>query len=196
MDGSQLEKETRILKRMLDGDRLSAAVFVRRFRGIIERTVRQTYHRAGIPPRPEDVEDAIHETWLLLFEGECENLRRFQPEQGKLTSWISMMARRRTIDRLRAAYSRRTCLGAVPEEASREPNPTEQLELQERCQLATRALNDLRREDRRFLEAWYLQGREPADLAAELGVTLTTVYTRRFKIQQKMARQVATLAHC
>lgn len=186
------EHEVGILCRVLEGDRAAAASFVRRYRATIEATVRRVYERAGWTPSREDVEDAVNETWLSLFDRQGENLRRYRVERGRLSSWIALMARNRTLDRLKTAYVRRTWLGSMLEEPSPDPGPPEQLELRERCSMAERAFERLAGEDRRFLEAWYVQQREPAELAAELGVTVTTVYTRRLKLQQKMARQLAS----
>jgi RNA polymerase sigma-32 factor len=55
------------------------------------------------------------------------------------------------------------------------------------------ALEALSAADRAFLEAWYLEQRDPVTLAEEFGIALGTVYSRRFKIQAKLARSVRRL---
>ena len=61
-------------------------------------------------------------------------------------------------------------------------------------QTAGEAMEQLSAEDRRFLEAWYLDETEPEKLAKRFGIAVGTVYSRRFKIQAKLTRAVKRLA--
>ncbi|MCC6748245.1 MAG: sigma-70 family RNA polymerase sigma factor, partial [Deltaproteobacteria bacterium] len=71
--------------------------------------------------------------------------------------------------------------------------PDQELETRQSAELARRALSALTREERDFLAACYAEEQAPVDLAAELGVRIGTVYSRKFKTREKLAKIVATL---
>lgn len=193
-------EELGLLHSVLAGDGQASARFFQRYKSTVELGVRQVLRRASAQASSDDVEDLVHEIWLALFEHDKRCLRRFEPRRDiKVATWIGLLARHKTIDRLRCAgaHARLVRLGddgQLPDGPSDAPLPTEQLELREREALAQRAFDRLREDERRFLEAWYLDERDPEQLAAELGVALGTVYTRRFKLQEKLAKNIGRLS--
>lgn len=193
-------EELGLLHSVLAGDGQASARFFQRYKSTVELGVRQVLRRAGARTSSDDVEDMIHEIWLALFDHDKRCLRRFEPRRDiKVATWIGLLARHKTIDRLRCAgvHARWVRLGddgQLPDGPSDAPLPTDQLELREREALAQQAFDRLREDERRFLEAWYLDERDPEQLAAELGVALGTVYTRRFKLQEKLAKNIGRLS--
>ncbi|MCK5800681.1 MAG: sigma-70 family RNA polymerase sigma factor [Deltaproteobacteria bacterium] len=189
--------ELELLSAVLAGDPKAMTRFVERYRGIVELGVRQVLRRAASVASAEDVEDLVHEIWVSLFEEDRRRLRRFDPtREVRVATWIGLLSRNKTVDRLRGAgardrFVRLTDDGVrLPERASGLPTPSEVVEGRERQRVAQEALDRLRDDERRFLEAWYLDDRDPEALAADLGVAVGTVYTRRFKLQQKLAKHV------
>jgi RNA polymerase sigma-70 factor (ECF subfamily) len=79
------------------------------------------------------------------------------------------------------------------EPASPHPLPTDEVERRQRRELAAQAMQQLSHEERRFMKAWYVDDRPPEELADEFGIAIGTVYSRRFKIQAKLARAVDRL---
>jgi len=125
-------------------------------------------------------------------------LRRFDPERHiKVATWIGLLARNKTIDKLRTSHLGRVVSmdqdDQFPEPPSPRPLPPEDLERREREALAYRALEQLTDEERRFIKAWYVDDCPPEELADAFGIAVGTVYSRRFKIQEKLARTVDRL---
>ncbi len=185
--------ELRLLSAVLAGDRYAGQAFFRCYNGTIERTVRKVLGAR----REEEIRDLVSEIWLSLYEDDKRPLRRFDPRrETRLSTWIGLLARNKAIDRMRSARLRRVVsieeLG-VPEPTCAEPLPSEQLEREQQRELAERALAELRASDRRFLEAWYAEDCSPEELARREGISVGTVYTRRFKLQAKLTRHARRL---
>jgi RNA polymerase sigma-70 factor (ECF subfamily) len=194
----QREEELGLLDGLLEGDRRAGRRFFNRFNSTIEMSVRRVLRRSSRRLSEEDVRDAVSDVWLMLLEDDKRPLRRFDPEREiRVATWIGLVARNRTIDRLRGANQRRETSSddhALTEAACPRPLPCEALEEHQRRELVAHALGLLRPQDRAFLEEWYCGERSPEELAADYGISVGTVYTRRFKIQAKLARAVSRVA--
>jgi RNA polymerase sigma-70 factor (ECF subfamily) len=195
---TEREEELTLLSAVLDGDMAARKYFFVRYSAVIEARVRQILRRSHVWLSEEDIKDTVSEIWLSLFEDDMRCLRRFDPaRQIKVSTWVGLLARNKTIDKLRTSHLGRTVSmdnddqGFEP--ASPTPLPPEELERQERRELARQAMEQLSGEERRFMEAWYVDDREPEDLASEFKIAIGTVYSRRFKIQEKLTRAVSRL---
>jgi len=190
------EAERKLLIDMLDGDPEAEREFVERFVPLIERCIRRLARSHCSWITEEDIRDIVGEVWVNLWDNDKHRLRRFDPSRPiKVSTWVGLLARNRTIDWLRSQTPRTVSLGEEVdvEHESSQPTPQEVVERREREQLAGQAINGLNRDDRRFMRAWYVEGRDGKDLATSLGVAVATVYSRRFKIVAKLARSVEAL---
>jgi len=172
--------------------------FFLRYSQVVEARVRQILRRAGRWISEDDVQDTVSEIWLSLFEDDMRSLRRFDPgRQIKVATWVGLLARNKTIDKLRTSHLGRT-VSIDDGTATREPPccrplPVEQVEQREERELALQALAELSQEERRFMNAWYVEDRQPEELADEFNIAIGTVYSRRFKIQAKLAKAIGRL---
>jgi RNA polymerase sigma factor (sigma-70 family) len=71
--------------------------------------------------------------------------------------------------------------------------PDTGIEQQEDAELARRALGQLSAEERQFVLSCFHDERSPIDLAEDLGIAVNTVYSRKFKIREKLVRIVADI---
>jgi RNA polymerase sigma-70 factor, ECF subfamily len=119
------------------------------------------------------------EVLLEVFEQVWRNARSFDPARSGAWRWLTVLARSRAIDRLRASASKRRleergtfdCIsqGLLPDEAS----------MFRQQQLWIRAsLDGLPPEQRKALELAYFSGLTHVQIAAALGVPLGTIKTR------------------
>jgi RNA polymerase sigma-70 factor (ECF subfamily) len=194
---AERQQELQLLSAVLEGDRRASRSFFERYNCTIEMCVRKVLRNNQRRPSDEDVRDLVADVWLALMEDDKRPLRRFDPARRiRVATWVGLLARNKAIDRLRGrqdhAVSLEQPLGDndVPAEA---PLPSEQIEAQEEQRLAREALARLSPADRAFLEAWYLEKNQPGELAKRFGISVGTVYSRRFKIQAKLARSVGLL---
>ena len=195
---AERREELRLLTAVLHGDRRAGRRFFQRYNGTVEMSVRKVLRRAARRATEDDVRDLVGEIWLALLEDDKRPLRRFDPRRDvRVTTWIGLLARNKAIDRLRCTRSVAVSLEEVSETAeptSPHPLPVEELETLEQRELARAALEQLRPHDRRFMEAWYVEERPPEDLARRFSISVGTVYSRRFKIQEKLTRAIARMS--
>ncbi len=187
------ESELRLLQGVLRGDRQSERDFVERFVPVIEACVRRLGRSRRV--NAQDLEDMVGEVWLSLWENDKHRLRRFdEGREVRVSTWIGALARNRSIDYLRGLHPP---AAAPPEQEAVDdaPLPPDTLEQRERAELAARAMARLSDEEREFLCSLCVDEQETAEIAEELGIALATVYSRRFKIAAKLAREVQRIEH-
>jgi RNA polymerase sigma-70 factor, ECF subfamily len=135
---------------------------------------------------PSDAEDATQE----IFTDIWRSAGRFDPTQGSDKIFVAMIARRRLIDRLRKTSSEPPM---VSEDALETVPSTDPGTSSERCfeaEQATRALAQIRPEQRQVLELGLLHGLTQVEIASRLGMPLGTVksFMRRglIKVRETM----------
>jgi RNA polymerase sigma-70 factor (ECF subfamily) len=196
---NERQEELHLLDRVLRGSTQARTRFFLRYTSVVEARVRQVLRRAGSWISEDDIQDMVSEIWLSLFEDDMRPLRRFDPErQIKVATWIGLLARNKTIDKLRTSHLGRTVSidekEGTREPASSRPLPTDEVERREQQSLAVQAMEQLSHEERRFMKAWYIEDREPEELASDFNIAIGTVYSRRFKIQAKLAKAIRRLS--
>jgi RNA polymerase sigma-70 factor (ECF subfamily) len=189
--------ELTLLDAVLQGDDGAFKRFFQQFNCLVEMCVRKTYRGSGLSPSGDDVRDMVAEIWLFILDNDMNCLRRFDRDRHvRLTTWIGLLTRNKTIDRLRTSKTGRLQLlteELLDERACTRMSAVDEIEIGQRVDLAQRAIARLKDWEQEFLEAWYGDELEPEELATRFDVALGTVYSRRFKIQAKLARTVNRL---
>ena len=124
--------------------------------------------------RPQDAEDAAQETFLALF--------RTPDKLAAATSaraWVLAIARNTAISMIR---SRRP---AAPLMEGAEPAPIREPVDRERLHLALAGLSE---DDRHLVQMRFLEGRSPAEMAAESGRTSGSLATALCRALQRLRR--------
>lgn len=121
---------------------------------------------------------------------------RYDPARGTVRGWLLMMARARTLDRLRSRQRRiswQTPLDAAPEVDV--PNTGISLEstlaAAEDAGRVNAALAILPETDRRLIDLAYFDGLSQSEIAARLAVPLGTVKTHTRRVMRLMRRAIA-----
>ena len=120
---------------------------------------------------PSDAEDATQEIFLDIWR----SASRFDASQGSDKMFIAMIARRRLIDRLRKTTSEPPMDPVEVLERVAWADPGSASETSRDADLAARALQELRPEQREVLELGLLHGLSQSEIAARLGMPLGTV---------------------
>lgn len=164
---------------------------------LVAMCVRRVVRRYTARLTAHDIEDLIADAWVALFADDCRRVRAFDPSRGyQLSSWIGQIATNHTIDQLRRRRCHRSLNEMDPNEqlAVNHRTPHDLLEQRQAWELTYRALSVMKEDDRRFLIASFHDERPPAEMARDLGVSVNTVYSRRFKVRAKLSRLAARLA--
>jgi RNA polymerase sigma factor (sigma-70 family) len=152
--------------------------------------------RYGAVFASEDLDDLVGDVWLTLLRDDMRKLRQYDESRGfRIASFIGLVATNTTIDHLRARQAETQPLDEVMESnaAFCAISPRDSVEEEEQAELARRALDRLSSDERSFVLECFHAERSPEELARKLGITTNTVYSRKFKIREKLARIVSSL---
>ena len=152
-------------------------------------TVARIVRRFGMIATSEDVREIEASFSVELLANDMAKLRAFQPDRGvRFSTWIAMLASHTAYDFLRR--KRREPRADLEYEADAvacdTPDPYSVCELVERTRLVEKLAEELTDKDREFLELYYAEGLEPAEVAARMGISVKTVYSKKHKIQGRL----------
>jgi RNA polymerase sigma-70 factor (ECF subfamily) len=173
--------------------------FFAKYERLIVACVRRALRRYGASHSEEDIEDLVSQTAFNLVKDDYKKLRTFDPDRGyKLSSWVGLIATNTALDALRrrgptdvwAAASLDDTDPVVPTLAAGEAGPGESLDRKDEIRLVQSAIGELSDTDRLFLEYYYVEELEPEEISRLMGISLNTVYSRKNKIREKLARHV------
>lgn len=126
---------------------------------------------------PADAEEVTLDVYLQAWRSAA----KFDPQRGAVSTWLTMLARSRAIDRLRSGLTRKTresTLAAVGDAFSPAGMPDEQTILQFEQRRIRSALAALDPEQREPIELAFFSGLSHSELAKKLGLPLGTIKTR------------------
>jgi RNA polymerase sigma-70 factor (ECF subfamily) len=170
---------------------------VRRFRPLIYRCITKVTLKYAPSLSSADLDEIYADVMMQLVKDEMHKLRIYNPARGtKLGSWIGMISVNAAYDFLRSA-GRRPLLdkvdGSIDPHDEVDRTPLDQLIEKERWEHLNELLNDFTDKDRMFVELYYQKGMEADEIAAEMQISLKTVYSKKHKIRAHLVRVLGQL---
>ncbi|WP_103355977.1 sigma-70 family RNA polymerase sigma factor [Amycolatopsis sp. CA-128772] len=159
-----------LLERVAAGDRSAFELLYREFFGLVFHTV------FAVVQDHAQSEEVAQETFLELWA----TAARFNGTQGTGARWVTMIARRRAVDRVRAAQAARERDTLIARQAliPTEPDPSELVLSGVEVRQIRDALAQLTPEQRALLTQAYVDGVHYREIAATLGIPVNTVKSR------------------
>src|SRR6202046_771024 len=154
-----------VLQRIASGDPAAVRECIDQFGGLVWSLARR------LSRSPADAEDATQEIFLDIWR----SAGRFDASQGSNKVFIAMIARRRLIDRLRKPRAEPPMDPVEALETIAWADPGTASETSIEAEQATRALAELRPEQRQVLELGVLHALSQTEIAARLSMPLGTV---------------------
>ena len=159
-----------LIERIIDRDRQALSALYDRYARVVYSVV---YRSLGSVEESEEVVmDVFAKIWATAA--------RYNPDKARVDTWIFMMARSRTLDRLRSKQRRNKLTEAI--EIEDLPTITTDnsldLEIADRRTQILAALTTLPPEQRQVLELAYYGGWSHREIAEQTGMALGTVKTR------------------
>jgi RNA polymerase sigma-70 factor, ECF subfamily len=114
----------------------------------------------------------------------------FDPARASVATWLTMIARSRSLDRLRARRARQAPAGQTPDPVA-SSDPAAELHQAERGRIVRQAIDRLGANERAVLELAYFSDLPQSEIARQLSMPLGTVKTR---IRNAMIRLREALA--
>ncbi len=155
-----------VLPRIAAGDPAAAADCIARYGGLVWALARRFLGN------PSDAEDAVQDVFIELWK----NASRYDPARSSEPTYITMIARRRLIDRKRRA-GRTPVPQPLPDEPVGTPPKSDRIEIEDEAARAAAALGELRVEEQRVIQMAVYQGLTHEEIAAKTGLPVGTVKT-------------------
>lgn len=187
------ESDASLVARMAAGDEQALGALYDRWSTTVHTLA---YHLLGQPDEAEDaVEEAFWQAW--------RESSRYEPSRGAVSTWLSMIVRSRSLDRLRArrrraeeplaSLSPATAGGSTAADvASPLDSPQQNAETAERARDVAAALTRLSAEQRQVIELAYFGGLSHSEIAARTELPLGTVKTRARLALEKLRAPLAS----
>jgi RNA polymerase sigma-70 factor, ECF subfamily len=181
-----------LLKSVLRNDARGWAELVRRYRPLIYRCITKVTLKYSPRLSNADLDEIYADVMMQLVRDDMHKLRIYNPSRGtKLGSWIGMLSVNAAYDFLRSA-GRRPLLdkvdGALDPHEEVDRTPLDQLIEKERWEHLNGLLAEFTDKDRTFVELYYQRGMEADEIAAEMQISLKTVYSKKHKIRAHLVR--------
>lgn len=187
-----------LLKHVLRSEARGWAELVRRYRPLIYRCITKITLKYAPSLSSADLDEIYADVMMQLVRDDMHKLRIYNPARGtKLGSWIGMISVNAAYDFLRGV-GRRPVLdkvdGAIDPHEECDRTPLDQLIEKERWTHLNELLSDFTDKDRTFVELYYQKGMEADEIAAEMQISLKTVYSKKHKIRAHLVRCLGQLA--
>lgn len=187
-----------LLRHVLRSEARGWAELVRRYRPLIYRCITKITLKYAPSLSSADLDEIYADVMMQLVRDDMHKLRIYNPARGtKLGSWIGMISVNAAYDFLRGV-GRRPVLdkvdGAIDPHEECDRTPLDQLIEKERWTHLNELLSDFTDKDRTFVELYYQKGMEADEIAAEMQISLKTVYSKKHKIRAHLVRCLGQLA--
>lgn len=186
-----------LLRHVLRSEARGWAELVRRYRPLIYRCITKVTLKYAPHLGAADLDEIYADVMMQLVRDDMHKLRIYNPSRGtKLGSWIGMLSVNAAYDFLRGV-GRRPLLdkvdGAIDPHEECDRTPLDQLIEKERWQHLNGLLSEFTEKDRTFVELYYQRGMEADEIAAEMQISLKTVYSKKHKIRAHLVRVLGQL---
>jgi RNA polymerase sigma-70 factor (ECF subfamily) len=155
-----------VLPRIAAGDPAAEPDCITRYGGLVWALARRFLGNAA------DAEDAVQDVFIELWR----NAARYDPARASEPTYVTMIARRRLIDRKRKA-GRTPASQPLSEEPPGVPPRTDRVEIEDDAARAAAVLGELREDERRVIQMAVYQGLTHEEIAAATGLPVGTVKT-------------------
>ncbi len=170
-----------LIERMISGDADALASLYDRYSSLLLALARRILHDAS------DSEEILQEVFLQAWN----QAARYQGSRSSVSTWLVMLTRSRSIDRLRSRKSRDRTLDALMDENPRDHTSAAAVGnvlLGERRERLRKELAELPKEQRTVLELAFYRGMSQSEISSFAKIPLGTVKTRTLLAMRKLRK--------
>jgi len=184
-----VEADRTLVSALMTGDRAAWRRFSQNYKRMLYACIGRVVRRYPGLIGDEDVDEIYALFCLNLLANDMHRLRCYDPGRTmRLGSWLGMLAVHTAYDYLR--LMRRQPSGPsvddLPQLRCSGPDPAEQFEQRCRVRRLAGLLDELSEKDRQFMLLYFGHGLSPQQVAAEMGISVKTVYTKKHKIRGRL----------
>ncbi len=181
--------DSELLARMLLRGGDAWREFHRRYDRLVYRCIHKVTGRFSHILSNEDVHEIYAQLMIDITSRDMHKLRTFDAARGnKLSSWIGMLATHAAWDHLRtlARQPHSAVLADAELVSSPDANPYDQMLSKERWGRVNETLSTFSSKDRDFVRLFFVDGLTPEQIAAEMQISVKTVYSKKHKIRCRL----------
>jgi len=170
-----------LVRRIAAGDSLALGELYDRFCGLLLTLSRRVLHDTG------DAEEVLQEVFVQVWK----QAGRYDTRRSSVSTWLVLITRSRSIDRLRSRQVKDRTLTSLKQEKPRDhtsPEGQQAVLMQQRRKRLGEELGVLPAEQRQVLELAFFQGMTQSEIANSTGIPLGTVKTRTLLAMRKMRK--------
>ncbi len=172
--------------------------FYEKYYRLMLSCIRKVYAKHGVLLDEDEQEDLLATVCFNFLRNDFHKLRVYDPERGhRLSSWVGLISTNTAYDALRRRGPDLSSLDdpdhSLPPLTTSLPSPLEEVEKEERIDVLQRAISLLTASERRFVQLYYVDKLDPAEVARRLDISVNTVYSRKNKIKSKLVRIAAKI---
>jgi RNA polymerase sigma-70 factor (ECF subfamily) len=182
--------DTDLVKGLVSNEPAAWQALVVRYGRLIQSCIHRVTARFPSVVRPEDGAEIMSMLYVQLLSNDRSKLRSFAPERGcKLGTWLGLLATHSAYDFLRSVrrVPRAVELTEAEELATETPDPSELTLRSERASSVAAVLSEFTHKDREFVDLYFGEGLDPDEVARRMGISVKTVYSKKHKIQRRLA---------
>jgi RNA polymerase sigma-70 factor (ECF subfamily) len=182
--------DTDLVEGLVGNDPAAWQAFAARYGRLIQSCIHRVISRFPGVVRADDALEITSTLYVQLLSNDRYKLRSYAPERGsKLGTWIGMLATHSAYDFLRGVRKnpRAVELTEAEELAGETPDAVELTSNRERASRVSAALAEFTLKDREFVDLYFGEGLDPDEVARRMGISVKTVYSKKHKIQRRLA---------
>ncbi len=190
---NQSSKDHELVAGMLASGDWAWAEFHRRYDRLIYRCISKVTGRFSKIVSTDDMREIHAALVLQLLANGMHKLRSFDPDRGScLGTWVGMLAVHAAYDHLRTLRreSNRGSLQEVDVMQSDQVDPYGEAERRQRERMVAALLCSLSAKDREFVSLYFEKGLDPDQVAAQMNISVKTVYSKKNKIRTRLERML------
>ena len=180
--------ENELIRRVLEREPGAWRQLESRYRRLIHRCITGVLSRCS----GTEVEEVYAELLISLLRDDMRKLRLWDPAKGtRLGSWLGLLAKNAARDHIRSHISRRPLEAEdLNHLAPAEHSPLDAVLANEWRERVIEALSSYSERDREFLELYFGKRMSVEELAAEMSISVKTVYTKKHKLLARLAAEL------
>ena len=182
--------DTDLVKGLVGNDPAAWQALGFRYGRLIQSCIHRVIARFPSVVRADDAAEIMSILYVQLLSNDRAKLRTFDPERGcKLGTWLGLLATHSAYDFLRSVRKvpRAVELDEAEELATETPDPAELTLRSEQASSVAALLSEFTHKDREFVELYFGEGLDPDEVARRMGISVKTVYSKKHKIQRRLA---------
>lgn len=175
LDFESMQEDRRLMAELVQRQPSALEKLYRRYKAVLKSVVMQVVHDEA------DADDVLQDVFIQVWD----RAKTYSSDKGKLISWLSTLARRRAIDRVRqhCAYRRATDRYEVacnhPDKAMSEIHTVEHSAQQDDLkELIERHIQALPVSQQEAINLTFFEGKSQREISSQTGIPLGTVKTR------------------